>query len=564
MPGAQDRWDQLAEPSMRSQEAPTQLDSPRIADRPERGSLADLRLRLERLPAGHPSSPYNDDLSRKPPVARLKDLELPLQGNGGDTNGAAKQYEPEMAEDAPAFEGAETARYNGTGGRNHAGDGLIMGDQGSTPDRSTATDGSTASDGSTATDGSSTADWSSAITRPSSSERVSTDGRLGADNGRGTGGRPGTGDGISPDEGTDADDGLSADDGSALPWSGNDDLNVADDSAGATNGVTATDWTSADDKVSAAEEPGSTRWSSTDDLSNTAEWSRTSGWNSTRDRDGSTRDREGSTRDWEGSANHDAAAKPAWLEPAHPIEADSHAAADAVRNRRSDEARTGLDGSWEWNGRYLTPAECHIAEEALNRCRTAEGRNVFGSYGHSGLTPAMRRLEAQLERGQLVPDTERNALKAPDLFKERLADLIQRHPDKSAEELSHEVHDGISYVYLFEAEHYADATLQVHSRLKGQGFELEARRNSWRNPEYKGINTRWRDPAHDIVFEVQFHTASSWDARQRTDASRQRIMDPATSPAERRRLRATQAEMSAGIPAPPRCTAIPDYRKEAL
>ena len=112
MPGAQDRWDQLAEPSMRSQEAPTQLDSPRIADRPERGSLADLRLRLERLPAGHPSSPYNDDLSRKPPVARLKDLELPLQGNGGDTNGAAKQYEPEMAEDAPAFEALEHLNRN--------------------------------------------------------------------------------------------------------------------------------------------------------------------------------------------------------------------------------------------------------------------------------------------------------------------------------------------------------------------------------------------------------------------------------------------------------------------
>ena len=189
---------------------------------------------------------------------------------------------------------------------------------------------------------------------------------------------------------------------------------------------------------------------------------------------------------------------------------------------------------------------------------------MFGSYGHSGLTPAMRRLEAQLERGQLRPDTESSALKPADLFKKRLADLIQRHPDKPAEELSYEVHDGIRYVYIFEAEHYADATLQVHSRLKGQGFELEVRRNSWRNPEYKGINTRWRDPAHDTVFEVQFHTPPSWDARQRADASYQKIMDVATTPAERGRLRALQAEISAKIPVPPRCTGIPDYRKEAL
>jgi hypothetical protein len=230
----------------------------------------------------------------------------------------------------------------------------------------------------------------------------------------------------------------------------------------------------------------------------------------------------------------------------------------------ADEPRTGLDGSWEWNGRYLTPDECQIADEALNRIRTAEGRNVFGSYGHSGLTPAMRRLEAQLERGQLLPDTESSALKPADLFKQRLADLIQRHPDKPAEELSYEVHDGIRYVYIFEAEHYADATLQVHSRLKGQGFELEVRRNSWRNPEYKGINTRWRDPAHDIVFEVQFHTPQSWDARQHAGASYQKITDAATMPAERVRLRALQAEASAAIPVPPRCTAIPDYRKEAL
>src|SRR5258708_9697437 len=89
---------------------------------------------------------------------------------------------------------------------------------------------------------------------------------------------------------------------------------------------------------------------------------------------------------------------------------------------------------------------------------------------------------------------------------------------------------------MFDADDYADATLQVHSRLKGQGFELEVRRNSWRNPEYKGINTRWRDPAHDIVFEVQFHTASSWDANQRAHPASQEIMDPATLPAQPLRL----------------------------
>ena len=187
---------------------------------------------------------------------------------------------------------------------------------------------------------------------------------------------------------------------------------------------------------------------------------------------------------------------------------------------------------------------------------------MFGTYGHSGLTAAMRRIEAMLPSGQLLPDTEARALKSPDRFKEKLAGLIAAHPDKSAEALSHEVHDGVRYAFIVEAEHYADLILHVHNRLKGQGFELEARRNCWDSPEYKGINTRWRDPAHDLAFEVQFHTPSSWDARERAFALHRKVTDPSTSPAERERLRGLRAEMSSAIAVPPKCMMIPDFRRE--
>lgn len=608
MPGAQDRWDQLAEPNVRSQEPLTQLDPPRLADRPERGSLADLRQRLERLPAGHPSSPYNDDLSRKPPVARLKDLELPLQGSEREANGTAKQNEHDPGRSAPVFQPGRPAGHNGSVGGDHAEDGSATGDQGttgwsSTTDWSTSTDWTPAAGGSSGpadassgpTDGTSgpagrsstTTDLSSIIARLRASDRVSADDRLDEDgqldaseplgtgdrlaahDGLGAQDRLGAEDGIGDDDrfgsenGIGSDDRLSAADGAgARRWSSADHLSAADDAADSAGGASVTDWTIAADEVRAEDEPGAAHWS--DDLSKTAEWNRSADWTSARDWDGSAREPDRSSREWDGSANHDSATRARWFEPAPAIDPERRAATDMPRDHLTDEPRTGLDGSWDWNGRYLTPGECQIADEALNRIRTAEGRNVFGSYGRSGLTPAMRRLEAQLEHGQLLPDTESHALKPADLFKQRLADLILRHPDKPAEELSYEVHDAIRYVYLFEAEDYADATLQVHSRLKGQGFELEVRRNSWRNPEYKGITTRWRDPAHDIVFEVQFHTPPSWDARQRADASYQKIMDAATTPAERARLRALQAEISAAIPVPPRCTTIPDYRKEAL
>ena len=57
----------------------------RPTERPVPGSLADLRQRLERLPLGHPSSPYHVDGQRKPPPPRLRHLELapPAPGRAG-------------------------------------------------------------------------------------------------------------------------------------------------------------------------------------------------------------------------------------------------------------------------------------------------------------------------------------------------------------------------------------------------------------------------------------------------------------------------------------------------
>jgi hypothetical protein len=253
-----------------------------------------------------------------------------------------------------------------------------------------------------------------------------------------------------------------------------------------------------------------------------------------------------------------------WSEPESGVDTSIQAAIGTGTEDGARRARTGPDGSWEWNGRYLTAEECQIADEALGRCRIAEGRNVFGGYGHSGLTPAMRRIEAQLEHGHLLPGTEDSALMKPDRFKQKLADLIMRHPDKSARDLVLEVPDGIGYAFIFEREDYADATLQAHSRLKGSGFDLEVRRNCWDNTEYKGVRTRWRDPAHDLVFEVQFHSAASWEVVQRAEPLYEAMTDPATPPAERERLRAIYAVMSAAMPVPPGATAIPEFRKEGL
>jgi hypothetical protein len=222
----------------------------------------------------------------------------------------------------------------------------------------------------------------------------------------------------------------------------------------------------------------------------------------------------------------------------------------------------GPDGGWTGNGRFLTPEQSWIAGEALSWCRRAEGRNASGTYGHSGLTAAMRRIEAVLQHGQLLPDTEAHALKPPERFRERFADLIARHPDKPANELAREVHDGVRYTFIFDLEQYADGVLHVHSRLKGQGFDLEIRRNGWNSRQYyKGIITRWRDPAHGLPFEVQFHTPASWDIRERAIGMHRMLTDPAMPPPDRARLREMRADLMELVPTPPSCAAIPDFRK---
>ena len=368
MPGPQESTDQSAGVYDGDQYAARHHDQPGHSDRPARGSLTELRQRLERLPAGHPSSPYNDDGSRKPPVTRLKDLELPLPGDERATGGRA---EPDRAQTGPADS-----------------------DQPETAEVHTA--------------------------------------------------------------------------------------QAATDQA---------------QKAQAAT-----------DLSETAA-------------------------------------------------PESRAA--------SDEPRSLPDGTWEWKGRSLTPEECRIADKTLARCRTAEGRTDSGDYGDAGLTPAMRRIESQLENARLVPDTEKFALKSPDRFKEKLAKLIARFPGTDPDDLAMGIPDSVRYTFLFESPHYTNGVAEACKRFAEHGYEHMETRPSWGNDEYKGVNSRWRDPASGLSFEVQWHTPDSWDAKQKTHDAYEKISDTTRPVAEVEGWRAYQRRVSSTVVVPPGAMQILPYKKES-
>lgn len=227
-----------------------------------------------------------------------------------------------------------------------------------------------------------------------------------------------------------------------------------------------------------------------------------------------------------------------------------------------DKAYIGHDGSWTWKDCHLEPEESRAADRGLAGRYNAEGRDADGNYGDRGLTPAMRRVEAELDCGALVKDTEKYALKEPDRFKEKLYELIRDEPDKPVDQHVDEIHDGIRYTFVSARDDYVHTVNQATAILRDSGFDLGVRKNTWPNDEYKGVNTRWLDHESGCRFEVQFHTHESWQVKQATHGAYAQIHDTRTPTAERERLRAYQREISSSLVLPPGWESITNYRKE--
>jgi len=203
-----------------------------------------------------------------------------------------------------------------------------------------------------------------------------------------------------------------------------------------------------------------------------------------------------------------------------------------------------------------------ITDQLADRCREAEGRDPDGNYTERGLTPAMRRIEAQLEHGRLVPDTEKYALKSADRLKLKLAERINLQPGTSADVLASRIHDGIRYTFEYDDQDYTIGVEETEEALEESGYELIARKPSWDSPDYKGVNSQWRDPDSRLAFEIQFHTRVSWDAKQKTHFAYERLSDPRTLPEERAQLDSYQKEVTASVPVPPGALEIPYYHKK--
>lgn len=245
----------------------------------------------------------------------------------------------------------------------------------------------------------------------------------------------------------------------------------------------------------------------------------------------------------------------------HDLRAYDQASGPAPEKKNPDEPRLTDDGRWQWEGLELGRLANRVADEQLAGRRQAEGRDGDGGYPAGGITPAMRRVEAELEHGTLVPDTEKFALKSPDRFKEKLAKMIKRYPDQASDKLASAIHDGIRYTFLFPAEDYTTGVGDAVQKLSDNGYDLRLRKSSWDTEDYRGVNSRWRDAESGVLFEVQFHTPESWEAKQRTHDIYQELCDTRITAAEREQLEEHQRLIVAELPVPPRVDSIGCYVK---
>lgn len=167
----------------------------------------------------------------------------------------------------------------------------------------------------------------------------------------------------------------------------------------------------------------------------------------------------------------------------------------------------------------------------------------------------MRAIEAEdLDRHLIGLE---HCLKGTDRLKEKVAGALEEQPGLMPGQALSAVPDAIRFTYCYSEEHYVSGVSADLERLTACGFELaKPLKNSWESDQYKGINTQWREPASGQLFEVQFHTRASFEAKQLSHAAYERIRNPQTSDAELPGLEDFQRQVCAKIPVPPSATEI--------
>jgi hypothetical protein len=197
-------------------------------------------------------------------------------------------------------------------------------------------------------------------------------------------------------------------------------------------------------------------------------------------------------------------------------------------------------GSWRGErGLSLTPRQNAAANEFLDRARRAEPE----------ITCSTQAISDSLPTSQLVGLDYR--LKTEDSFKHKLATEIANKPEYSLAEHLSNMKDSVRYTMRIPDGSYTAGVVQAVLALHDQGYESVKFKPRWEDEDYRGINSMWRDPRTGHVFEVQFHTPDSFDAKMSTHGLYEQQRLPGLDPETVRSLRQQQQDIFSRVPVPP-------------
>ena len=200
------------------------------------------------------------------------------------------------------------------------------------------------------------------------------------------------------------------------------------------------------------------------------------------------------------------------------------------------------EGSWEGpNGLHLSRDENAAADQFLARAKSAE----------SQISPKIMDIKNDVPGAETMgyPDY---VLKDPESFKRKFASTLDESPTRDLGPALADMKDSVRYTLKLpgEGSAYSDGVNSVVDRFHSAGFENVKFKNSWGSPAYQGINSFWRDPQSGRVFEMQFHTQESFDAKMVTHGLYEEARLPGVDDARFQELEDQQNQIFGAVPRP--------------
>jgi hypothetical protein len=258
-------------------------------------------------------------------------------------------------------------------------------------------------------------------------------------------------------------------------------------------------------------------------------------------------DRAAAHRSYQAKVDQAYAAERTWAKAVPSLRAAWAKHQDQYPERTRATPQTHPDNSWSsGEARKLTPDQNSVVDR---------GYAGICEIGARDIVPRLLAAEAE-DPSRHLAGFDRH-IKGADRLKEKIADRVRtkgRPPDQALAEIP----DVVRFTFQYSESAYASGVREDVKRLEGQGFIQVERRNTWNDDQYKGINSRWREPKSGTLFEVQFHTRASLEAKELTHHAYERIRSTAQD-GERVELKEFQRRVNSMIPLPPGAAEIENY-----